>query len=211
MSSTKIILASTSPRRRELLALVGITFEVLSPTCEEIPTPHLSPHDQVQQFAQDKARSVSKEHHNALVLGSDTVIEIDGKLLGKPKNIKEAELMLRQFRGQDHQVHTGFALVQASTNLSVHFVESATVWIKNFNDAELKNYLDTKESLGKAGAYSIQGEGAKLIEKIEGDYPTIVGLPLWKTAKLLEQQGVIIPNPVEEVYRSKPYANWKEF
>ena len=211
MSFPKIILASTSPRRRELLALLGITFEVLAPTCEEIPNPHLSPLDQVQQFAQDKAQSVSKDHHDALVLGSDTVIEIDGKLLGKPKDIEEAESMLEQLRGRVHQVHTGVALVQELTNLSAYFVETAKVWIKKFDKEQLAHYVDTKESLGKAGAYSIQGEGQKLIEKIEGDYPTIVGLPLWRVAKELEQQGVMLPNPIEEVYRLKPYANWKEF
>ncbi|MBA3966208.1 MAG: Maf family protein, partial [Nitrospirales bacterium] len=91
------------------------------------------------------------------------------------------------------------------------FVETALVWIKPFDETTLKSYLDTKESMGKAGAYSIQGNGAQLIEKIEGDYPTIVGLPLWRTAKILEQQGLVLPNPVEEIYRVKPYANWKDF
>ena len=90
-------------------------------------------------------------------------------------------------------------------------VETAHVWIKPFSEKEISEYLNTKESLGKAGAYSIQGEGAKLIDKIEGDYPTIVGLPLWHTAKLLEEQGVELPNSVEEIYRLRPYANWKEF
>ena len=211
MTPPPIILASTSPRRQELLALLGISFQVLAPTCEEIPSPKLSPSKQAKQFALDKAQSVSNEYPTHLILGSDTMIEIDGTLLGKPENMQEAADMLRQLRGECHQVHTGVAFIQQSTNLSINFVETAHVWIKAFEDKELKEYLKTKESLGKAGAYSIQGEGGSLIEKIEGDYPSIVGLPLRKTAKLLEKQGIVLPSPVEEVYQIKPYANWKEY
>ena len=119
--------------------------------------------------------------------------------------------MLRQLRDRCHQVHTGLALIQQTTNLSVALVETAQVWIKPFTEDELKQYLETEESLGKAGAYSIQGEGAKLIEKIEGDYQTIVGLPLWHVAKLLEEQRVELANSIEEIYRVRPYANWKDF
>ena len=206
-----IILASTSPRRRELLTLLGIPFDIIPPTGEEVASPDVAPSEQAKNFAKDKAESIAMQHPQRLVLGSDTVIEIKGNLLGKPEDLKEAETMLRQLRGQCHQVHTGLALIQESTNLSVALVETAKVWIKPFSDDELKEYLDTKESLGKAGAYSIQGKRAKLIEKIEGDYPTIVGLPLWHTAKLLEGQGVRLGNSIEEIYRLRPYANWKEF
>ena len=206
-----IILASTSPRRRELLDLLSISFEVISPTCEEASSPDISPSEQAKQFALDKAESIAKQHQGDLVLGSDTVIEIDGSLLGKPEGIKEAETMLRQLRGHCHQVHTGLALIHQANNLSIALVETAKVWIKPFNEDELKNYLETKESLGKAGAYSIQGQGAKLIEKIKGDYPAIVGLPLWRTAKLLEEQGMKLGKTVEEIYLMRPYANWKEF
>ena len=204
-------MASTSPRRRELLALLGIAFDVIAPTCEEILSLDLSPSDQAKQFAQDKAQSVADNHPQHVVVGSDTVIEIDGKLLGKPNDLEEAESMLRQLQGQCHQVHTGLSLIHRATELSISLVETARVWIKPFGEEELREYLNTKESLGKAGAYSIQGEGAKLIEKIEGDYPTIVGLPLWRTAKLLEKQGVVCPNLVEDIYRLKPYGNWEEF
>ena len=207
----KIILASTSPRRRELLALLGISFDIIPPTCEEVLSLHLTPSEQAKQFAIDKAESIAIQHQRNLVLGSDTVIETGGTLLGKPENIKEAEIMLRQLRGRCHQVHTGLALIQKAADLLVALVETAHVWIKPFDEDGLKKYLGTEESLGKAGAYSIQGEGAKLIEKIEGDYPTIVGLPLWRTAKLLEEQGVGLGNSIEEIYRVRPYANWKDF
>ncbi len=207
----QILLASTSPRRRELLKLLGLEFNIIPPTCDETLTPHLSPSEQTRRLARDKAQSVAVQHPEDLVIGSDTVIEIEGKLLGKPENMEEAETMLRELRGKVHQVHTGVALIQQASKFSIDFVETAHVWIKPFEEGPLKRYLVTEESLGKAGAYSIQGEGAQLIEKIEGDYPTIVGLPLWRTGKTLEKQGVVLPTPVEEIYRLKPYANWKDF
>lgn len=206
-----ILLASTSPRRRELLSLLGVSFYIVPPTGEELLSPHLSPSEQTRQLAWDKAQSVANQHPQDLVIGSDTVIEIEGRLLGKPENIQEAETMLRHLRGRCHLVHTGVAIIQQSTNVSMDFVETAQVWIHPFDENTLKSYLATEESLGKAGAYSIQGKGAQLIEKIKGDYPTIVGLPLWRTAKVLKLHGVALPTTVEDIYRVKPYANWKEF
>lgn len=206
-----IILASTSPRRRELLNLLGISFEIIAPTCEEVISPDIAPSEQAKQFAKDKAESVALHHPDDLVLGSDTVIEIDDSLLGKPEDLKDAETMLRQLRERSHQVHTGLALIQKAKNISVSLVETAKVWVKPFTEVDLKAYLATQESLGKAGAYSIQGHGAKLIEKIEGDYPTIVGLPLWRVGKLLEERGIKLGHSIEEIYRVRPYANWKDF
>lgn len=206
-----VILASTSPRRRELLALLGITFEIVPPAAEEIPSPELLPREQAKQFALDKALSIARRRPDDLVLGSDTVIEINGTLVGKPRDLDDAETMLRQLRGRSHHVHTAVALIHEAAYVTVVRVETALVRMTPFTDRELRRYLETEESLGKAGAYSIQGEAARFIEKIEGDYPTIVGLPLRQTAGLLEQQGVMLPTPVEEIYRLKPYANWKAF
>ena len=206
-----VILASTSPRRRELLALLGIAFEIIPPAAEEIPSPGLPPLEQAKQFALDKALSIARRHPDDLVLGSDTVIEIDGTLVGKPQDLDDAETMLRQLHGRSHHVHTAIALIHEAAYVTVVHVETALVRMTPFTDHELRRYLETGESLGKAGAYSIQGEAARFIENIEGDYPTIVGLPLRQTADLLEQQGVILPTPVEEIYRLKPYANWQAF
>ena len=206
-----IILASTSPRRRELLALLGIAFEIVAPAAEEVPSPGLLPREQAKQFALDKALSIARRHPDDLVLGSDTVIEINGTLVGKPQDLDDAETMLRRLRGRSHHVHTAIALIHEAAYVTVVRVESALVRMTPFTDQELGRYLETGESLGKAGAYSIQGEAARFIEKIEGDYPTIVGLPLRQTADLLEQQGVVLPTPVDELYRLKPYANWKAF
>ena len=206
-----VILASTSPRRRDLLALLGIAFEIVPPAAEEIPSPDLSPREQAKQFALDKALSIARRHPDDLVLGSDTVIEIDGILVGKPQDLDDAQTILWLLQGRSHQVHTSIALIHEAAYVTIVRVETALVRMTPFTDQELRRYLETGESLGKAGAYSIQGEGARFIEKIEGDYPTIVGLPLRQTADLLEQQGVVLPTPVDELYRLKPYANWKTF
>jgi len=206
-----VILASTSPRRRELLALLGIAFHIVPPAAEEIPSPGLPPQEQAKQFALDKALSIARRHPDDLVLGSDTVIEIDGTLVGKPQDLDDAGTMLRRLRGRSHHVHTAIALIHEAAYVTHVQVETALVRMTPFTDRELRRYLETEESLGKAGAYSIQGEGARFIEAIEGDYPTIVGLPLRQTAGLLEQQGVVMPTSADEIYRSKPYANWKEF
>lgn len=211
MSQPHLILASTSPRRSELLALLGLRFDVIPPTANEAALANESPKEHVCRLALDKARSVARHHRSSLVLGSDTVIELDSQILGKPLDIDDAEQMLIRLRGQCHQVHTGIALVRLAPHTEETSFETVRVWIKNFSDSVLKAYLQTQDSLGKAGAYSIQGEGAPLIEKIEGDYPAVVGLPLWQTAKLLVRCGIIPPKSVEEVYRLKPYANWKDF
>ena len=207
----KLLLASTSPRRQELLGLLGVPFQILSPTSQEVPIPGLVPVEQTQRFAREKAESVAHHYPEDLVIGSDTVIEINGSLLGKPDHMDEARLMLLQLSEKAHQVHTGVSFRQTTKNISVDFVDTATVWLKPIDDRTLQSYLATEESLGKAGAYSIQGAGAKLIEKIEGDYTTIVGLPLWRVAKVLEEQGFKLPNPAKEIYRMKPYRNWKDF
>jgi septum formation protein len=207
----QILLASTSPRRRDLFGLLGLPFLIVPPTCEETLSPRLAPSEQARQLARDKAQSVASQHPKDLVVGSDTVIEIKGRLLGKPENMQEAKRMLRQLRGRCHHVHTGVAIIQQGTYVSIDFVETAQVWIKPFSENTLKFYLATEESMGKAGSYSIQGEGAQLIERIEGDYPTIVGLPLWRTAKVLERFDINLPTPIEKIYLMKPYANWKDF
>jgi septum formation protein len=211
MTGPRIILASTSPRRKDLMALLGISFEIIPPTASEEVRDQESPTDHVRRLALEKAFSVANRNPESLVIGSDTVIELDSRILGKPAHLEEAKDMLNHLRGRCHLVHTGSALVWQANQIEEMWVETVSVWIKNFSVFVLETYLKTQDSLGKAGAYSIQGEGAQLIEKIEGDYPTIVGLPLWRTAKVLEQQGVVLPNPVEEIYRLKPYANWKDF
>ena len=206
-----LILASTSPRRRELLALLGIPFDVKSPSFDERLVAARPAIEQVQSFAQGKAQSVARQEPEAIVLGSDTVIEVDHDVLGKPDDLAEARAMLRRLAGRDHHVHTAVALVCSTRAINVVVLSTAVVRMKRFEERVHERYLATGESLGKAGAYSIQGRGGDLVDSIHGDFPTVVGLPLRLVAQLLTQAGVRVPVDLDELYAIKPYANWACF
>jgi septum formation protein len=206
-----LILASTSPRRRELLALLGIPFDVKVPSFEERLEVDRPAIEQVQSFAQGKAQSVARQEPEAIVLGSDTVIELNHHVLGKPADLAEARVMLRRLAGCDHYVRTAVALVCSARAIDVVALSTAIVRMKPFDERVHERYLATGESLGKAGAYSIQGEGGDLIDSIDGDFPTVVGLPLRLVAQLLTQADVSVPVDLDELYVIKPYANWARF
>ena len=207
----QLILASTSPRRRELLALLNIPFEVRNPSFDEELKPNISAIEQVKSFAVGKAGSVATQEPEAVVLGSDTVIELEHHVLGKPADVAEARAMLRLLAGRSHHVHTAVALV--SVRRAIEFVElsTATVRMKRYDEQAHERYLATGDSLGKAGDYSIQGEGGELIASIEGDFPTVVGLPLRVVATLLRQAGLVVPVDTEVLYATKSYPNWVRF
>ena len=206
-----LILASTSPRRRELLALLGLLFEVRSPSFEERLVAGRPAIEQVMSFAQGKALSVAKQEPEAIVLGSDTVIELDQGVLGKPADLVEARAMLRRLAGRDHYVHTAVALACLAHAIDVVSVSTAVVRMRPFDERVHERYLATGESLGKAGAYSIQGEGGDLVDSIDGDFSTVVGLPLRLVSHVLAQAGVRVPVDLDELYVTKPYANWARF
>jgi septum formation protein len=206
-----LILASTSPRRRELLALLGIPFDIKRPSFEERPMPNRTVIEQVQSFAQGKAHSVARREPEAIVLGSDTVIELDHDMLGKPGDLAEARAMLRRLAGRDHHVHTGISLVCVIRGIEVVALSTAVVRMKPFDERVHEDYLATGESLGKAGAYSIQGKGGELIDSVGGDFTTVVGLPLRMVAQLVAQAGVKVPVDLDELYAVKPYPNWARF
>ncbi len=207
----QLVLASTSPRRRELLALLGVSFAVDPPAFEEHPLAGLSPREQVGYFAMEKARSISTKRPGDLVLGSDTVIELDGRLIGKPRDLDEARGMLADLAGRPHEVHTAVALCSRIRAIESVEVETATVFMRADVEGAIERYLVSGESLGKAGAYSIQGVGGNLVDRIEGDFTTVVGLPLVVVARLLGSVGYPIPRNVAEIYREKPYPNWSRF
>lgn len=207
----QLILASTSPRRHELLALLGVVFEACAPSFEEIPLPGLNPLEQVQRFAQEKARSVARRRPESLVLGSDTVIECDGVMLGKPVDQTDATRMLTLLAGRAHWVHTAVALCGIKPLVDAVAVSTAVVRMKPPVARRIEEYVDTGEPLGKAGAYSIQGVGGAFIESVQGDYPGVVGLPLRLTAALLRDHGVTVPVDLDRLYREKPYPNWARF
>ena len=167
--------------------------------------------EQVQSFAQGKALSVARQEPEAIVLGSDTVIEVDHDMLGKPADLAEARAMLRRLAGRDHYVRTAVALVCSARAIDVVALSTAVVRMKPFDERRHERYLATGESFGKAGAYSIQGEGGDLIDSIDGDFSTVVGLPLRLVAQLLMQAGVRVPVDLDKLYIVKPYANWARF
>ena len=206
-----IILASTSPRRRELLALLGIPFNVKNPSFEERLVADRLAIEQVQLFARGKAQSVARQESEAIVLGSDTVIELDNDVIGKPVDLTDARAMLRRLAGRGHRVHTAVALVCSARAIDTVALSTTVVRMKPFDELAHERYLATSESLGKAGAYSIQGEGGDLIDFIDGDFPTVVGLPLLLVSQLLLQVGVKVPIDLDELYAVKPYANWARF
>jgi septum formation protein len=179
----KLILASASPRRRELLTQAGRRFDVLAADIDETRKPNEPPADFVQRLALEKAQAVLALHPDAVVLGADTTVVLDGNVLNKPADIAEAETMLRSLSGREHQVLTGIAVV--SRDAQRHHVESTNVFFAPISDADLAHYLSTGDSLDKAGAYGIQGYAARWITRIEGDFFNVVGLPIAATIRLL--------------------------
>lgn len=207
----QLILASTSPRRRELLSLLKIPFELREPSFVEEFQHGRSPLEQVKAFALGKAQSVAVQEPDAIILGSDTIIELDGDVLGKPADLLDAAAMLRRLAGRDHAVYSAVAAVHSSRHIELVDLSTAVVRMKPFDQQEHERYLATGESLGKAGAYSIQGAGAALIESLKGDFPTVVGLPLRLVARLLAQSGMAIRVNLDDLYASTPYSNWSRF
>ena len=206
-----IILASTSPRRHELLALLGIPFNVKNPSFNERLEADRPAIEQVRSFAQGKAQSVARQEPEAIVLGSDTVIELDHDVIGKPVDLTDARAMLQRLAGRDHRVHTAVAVVCSARIIDTVALSTTVVRMKPFDTLAHERYLAIGESLGKAGAYSIQGEGGGLIDSIDGDFPNVVGLPLRLVAQLLTKVGVSVPVDLDELYAMKPYANWARF
>ncbi len=206
-----IILASTSPRRRELLALLSISFNVKNPSFDERLEANRPAPQQVMAFAQGKAQSVARQESEAVVLGSDTVIELDNDVIGKPVDLTDARAMLRRLAGRGHRVHTAVAVVCSARAIDTVALSTTVVRMKPFDELAHERYLAMGESLGKAGAYSIQGAGGDLIDSIDGDFPTVVGLPLRLVSQLLLQVGVSVPVDLDELYAMKPYTNWARF
>jgi len=206
----RLILASTSPRRREILSLLGAPFEVIAPAFEEILSPDLSIDEQVLEFAAGKAHAVARIQPDSIVIGSDTMIECAGEKIGKPLDAKDAARILRLLSGRAHVIHTAVAVVD-DNGPGLQAIEKVAVEMRRFSDEEIERYLSRGESLDKAGAYSIQGEGSRLIESLRGDYLAAVGLSLKPVAAYLKRRGIGVPRDVDELYSEKSFMNWSSF
>jgi septum formation protein len=182
-----IVLASASPRRRELLDQLGVTHEVLPTDVDETPQPGESPATLAQRLARTKALEGRRRDRGARpVLGADTVVTADGVLFGKPADRADAVRMLVALGGREHQVLTAVALAPAGGGPVLAALSATTVRMRSIGSEEAGAYWDTGEPAGKAGAYAIQGLGAMFIEHITGSYSGVMGLPLYETARLLQ-------------------------
>lgn len=211
MKVSKLILASTSPRRREILALLGLPFEVIAPRFDEIAFSHRPIEDEVLEFAFGKAESVAGDNPQSIVIGSDTMILINGTKVGKPEGMADAKQVLRSLSGKTHRILTSVAIIDGCGGPGLRMVEEVSVKMRDYSDKVIDHYLSHDESLDKAGAYSIQGEGRILIESIDGDYLAVVGLPLKPIAGYLISRGVCVPLDVEKFYSEKSFLNWQSF
>lgn len=188
----KIVLASASPRRKELLEQIGLEFEVDPSNHDEDVQPGLSPHELARQLSLEKARTVVANHVNAIIIAADTFIVSGSRIMGKAHTDSEAHEMLSWLNGKTHSVITGFTIVDTEDNRTVTSSIETMVQMKKMTSREIEAYVASKEPLGKAGAYAIQGLGAVMIDRIEGDYSNVVGLPLCAVAENLKQFGIDI-------------------
>jgi septum formation protein len=185
----RLILASESPRREALLRQVGLEFEIVPSGADEQIAEGAPPAESAERLALEKARRVASGRSAGLVIGADTVVVLEGAILGKPAGPREAAEMLRRLSGREHQVITGVAVVDAATGAERSDSVATRVRFAPLGEETIARYVATGEPLDKAGAYAIQGFGALLIEGIQGCYPNVVGLPLRRLAELLAEFG----------------------
>jgi septum formation protein len=186
----KLILASASFRRAEILRAAGIPFTVLSSAVDETPYPGETPHDLVQRLASAKAELVAARAVGpAIIIAADTVVTLEGRILGKPRSSDDARHMLERLSGRTHAVVTGVALVRLPDVEQLSFVESTLVHFAALSEQEITRYLSSGEPYDKAGAYAIQGRAGRFIPRIEGCYFNVVGLPLARLQHSLYELG----------------------
>ena len=192
MPPMKVILASASPRRAEILTVAGIPFVVRASKIDESRLPGESPENMVERLARAKAEDVARELLPAgptIILGADTVVVVNGEILGKPGNAATAREMLLKLRGREHRVITGFALLRVQ-HKQIHVGHETTrVWFSEITDAEIDSYVATGEPFDKAGAYAIQGIAGRYIPRIEGCYFNVVGLPMARVWEAMKDLG----------------------
>ncbi len=184
-----LILASASPRRQALLRSAGISFKVIPSEVNEKLEEKETPDEHVTRLARLKAEKVGKKHKIRWVLAADTVVVVDGRILGKPRDRREAEGMLELLSAREHRVITGYCLLQISSGKSRQGRVISRVRFKELSQDEIRWYLDTGEPFGKAGAYAIQGKAAFMVKEVRGSYTNVVGLPLCEVVEALREMG----------------------
>ncbi|MBS4217005.1 septum formation inhibitor Maf [Bacillus sp. FJAT-49711] len=187
----RLVLASASPRRKEILQKLNIPFTTFSPNADETLSTGLRPSDFVMTLALRKVSLASEHFPNAAIIGSDTVVVCDELILGKPKNQEEAYQMLKQLSGRIHSVYTGVAIFHNGETET--FYEKTDVEFWELTETNIHQYIKSGEPFDKAGAYGIQGQGALLVKSITGDYYNVVGLPISRLYRTLSAMGIIIP------------------
>jgi len=185
----RLVLASGSPRRKELLEQVNLQFEIIVSRFEEHHSQSVPPSDLVKQLAFGKANDVFTNQSDAIVIGADTVVTLGADILGKPESREHARQMLKALSGRTHIVYSGVVIL--SNEQHSQFYEATEVEFWDLTDVDIENYLDTGEPFDKAGGYGIQGFGAAFVKRIHGDYYSVVGLPISKTLRELQAFGIV--------------------
>lgn len=185
----RVVLASASPRRRDLLRLIGIPHGVRPADIDETYVPGEEPREHAERLARAKAEKVAGSETDALIIGADTIVVVDGEVLGKPRNMADAVRMLSMLSGRSHVVIT--AVAAAYDGRVVSGVEEVVVAFRDLSREEIASYIATGEPMDKAGAYGIQGFGATIVRRVEGDYFAVMGLPLVKLVALMSELGTV--------------------
>jgi septum formation protein len=188
MHHSPIILASSSPRRKELLSQAGVTFTIVVSGCDETPIPGESAREMVERLAVVKAAVVAGQHPHAYVIGADTTVCIDGEVLGKPESFEEACSMLRKIQGRTHEVLGGIAIINRSQSLEKRWSHSTKVTMAPMSEEVIARYVRSGEPMDKAGSYAIQGLGLQFVDSVEGSYSNVVGLNI--SALMVELVGL---------------------
>ena len=188
----RLILASKSPRRSELLEQAGLTFSVIPSNFDESTVAMAAPDVYVRLLAESKAVDISEKHPESWVIGADTVVLIDHKVLGKPSSKEEARQMLKRLSGKTHQVLTGYCICHKKEDRLFSETVTTEVRFKSLTDAEINWYIQTGEPFDKAGAYAIQGIGTILVKSIKGSYTNVVGLPVCEVISFLIKEGILV-------------------
>jgi len=195
----RIILASASERRKELLSsFIGPTFDVCVSSYDEKTVENLSPQELVMYHSREKAADIARKLHEGIIISADTVVVCDEDVLGKPKDATDAQNMLKRLSGKKIQAITGITVMDTATGKRLTQYEVTNVWIREMTTPFIKQYVSTGEPEGKAGAFAVQGKGAMLVERIEGDFFNVVGLPLFRLSLMLENFGIDV---LDDVFR----------